>query len=119
MKGKRFCKGCHADVTESMYCHCGDKHLGYDDTLTEKELLQKSGFDITADDSDATGVSEKSSLSIMAMLGCFPYILLAIFALIIYICKVKFGMQGMVISIIAGILLTYGVLKLFFKNWNE
>lgn len=116
MKGKRFCKGCHADVTESMYCHCGDKHLGYDDTLTEKELLQKSGFDITADDSDAEGLDEKSSLTLMAMLGCFPYILLGIFACVLYLCKKGYGTQGIVICFVVGILIIYGMLRLLFKK---
>jgi len=35
---KRFCKGCHADVTGSMYCHCGDFGLLKSETLSEEEL---------------------------------------------------------------------------------
>jgi hypothetical protein len=38
MQEKRFCKGCHADVTGSMYCHCGDFQLLKEETLTEEEL---------------------------------------------------------------------------------
>lgn len=37
-KEKRFCKGCHADVTENMYCHCGDFYLSMEETLSEAEL---------------------------------------------------------------------------------
>lgn len=35
---KRFCKGCHADVSGSMYCHCGDFGLLKSETLSETEL---------------------------------------------------------------------------------
>jgi hypothetical protein len=35
---KRYCKGCHADVTKSMYCHCGDFGLLKSETLSETEL---------------------------------------------------------------------------------
>jgi hypothetical protein len=35
---KRFCKGCHADVTGTMYCHCGDFALLKSETLSEDEL---------------------------------------------------------------------------------
>lgn len=38
MQEKRFCKGCHADVTGTMYCHCGDFTLFKEETLTEEEL---------------------------------------------------------------------------------
>lgn len=39
--GKRFCKGCQADVTETMYCHCGDFGLLKSETLSEEELKEK------------------------------------------------------------------------------
>lgn len=118
-KPKRFCKGCHAEVTNTMFCYCGEFPLTEDGTLTENDLLEASGFSVPVDTPDTSGVSEKSTLSIMAMIGCFPYLLLGVFALIIYICKREFGMQGMLICIITGILLIYGTLKLFFKNWNK
>ena len=35
---KRFCKGCHADVTKTMYCFCGDFALLKSETLSEEEL---------------------------------------------------------------------------------
>ena len=35
---RRYCKGCHADVTKSMYCHCGDFGLKLSETLSETEL---------------------------------------------------------------------------------
>ena len=35
---KRFCKGCHADVTKTMYCVCGDFNLLKEETLSESEL---------------------------------------------------------------------------------
>lgn len=35
---KRYCKGCHADVTGTMYCHCGDFALLKEETLSESEL---------------------------------------------------------------------------------
>ena len=41
MKGHRYCKGCYADVTKSMYCHCGDFGLKLSETLSEAELLKK------------------------------------------------------------------------------
>lgn len=37
-KEKRFCKGCWADVTETMYCTCGDFQLLRSETFSEKEL---------------------------------------------------------------------------------
>jgi hypothetical protein len=37
-KERRFCKGCHADVTKSMYCQCGDFDLLKEETLSEEEL---------------------------------------------------------------------------------
>ena len=38
MDKKRYCKGCHADVTRTMYCYCGGFALTKDDTYTEEEL---------------------------------------------------------------------------------
>lgn len=35
---RRYCKGCHADVTKSMYCHCGDFNLLKSETLSEEEI---------------------------------------------------------------------------------
>ena len=35
---RRYCKGCHADVTKSMYCSCGDFGLLKSETLSEEEL---------------------------------------------------------------------------------
>ena len=39
MKEKRYCKGCYADVTKEMYCHCGDFGLTKDMTYSEQELI--------------------------------------------------------------------------------
>ena len=36
-KEKRYCKGCHADVTNTMYCGCGDFALLKSETLSEEE----------------------------------------------------------------------------------
>ena len=38
LREKRFCKGCHANVTKSMYCDCGDFDLLKEETLNEDEL---------------------------------------------------------------------------------
>jgi len=35
---KRFCKGCHADVTKDMFCFCGEFPLTKEATLSEEEL---------------------------------------------------------------------------------
>lgn len=35
---KRYCKGCHCDVTESMFCYCGEFPLSENSTYTEEEL---------------------------------------------------------------------------------
>lgn len=32
---KRYCKGCHADVTETMFCHCGEFPLNNESTVTD------------------------------------------------------------------------------------
>lgn len=34
----RYCKGCHANVTKTMYCHCGDNYLSKESTYSESEL---------------------------------------------------------------------------------
>jgi hypothetical protein len=39
-KEKRFCKGCYADVTETMFCHCGEFPLIEQDTLSESEISE-------------------------------------------------------------------------------
>jgi hypothetical protein len=39
---RRFCKGCQADVTSSMYCYCGEFHLLESETLSEAELQKLS-----------------------------------------------------------------------------
>jgi len=39
-KVKRFCKGCYADVTDTMYCHCGDQPLTIGSTWTEDEISE-------------------------------------------------------------------------------
>ena len=35
----RYCKGCHADVTETMYCHCGDFPLNKVSTEFQEEII--------------------------------------------------------------------------------
>lgn len=40
-KEKRYCKGCHADVTETMFCHCGEFALLESETLSEAEINQQ------------------------------------------------------------------------------
>ena len=37
-KERRFCKGCHAEVTDTMHCNCGDFDLLKSETLSEEEL---------------------------------------------------------------------------------
>lgn len=37
-KHHRYCKGCYADVTESMYCHCGDFNLLESETYSQEEM---------------------------------------------------------------------------------
>ena len=39
-KTKRYCKGCQDEVTETMFCWCGENHLSKSDTYTEDELDQ-------------------------------------------------------------------------------
>ena len=34
----KHCKGCHADVTETMYCHCGEIHLSDAGVSTSDEI---------------------------------------------------------------------------------
>ena len=45
-KERRFCKGCLAEVTNGMYCFCGDFDLMKSETLSEKELeeMEKQFF---------------------------------------------------------------------------
>ena len=38
MDKKRYCKGCHADVTKTMYCYCGEFELSEYGTYTEEEV---------------------------------------------------------------------------------
>ena len=37
-KCRRFCKGCWDEVTDSMWCYCGESPLRESGTLTEEEL---------------------------------------------------------------------------------
>ena len=37
-KERRFCKGCRAEVTNTMYCTCGDFDLLKSETFSEEEL---------------------------------------------------------------------------------
>jgi hypothetical protein len=39
-KEKRYCKGCLADVTESMFCHCGEFNLTKGCTYTDDDLKE-------------------------------------------------------------------------------
>lgn len=36
---RRFCRGCHAEVTNTMYCSCGDFELKKECTLSYNEML--------------------------------------------------------------------------------
>lgn len=40
-KEQRYCKGCYANVTETMFCYCGEFHLIKSETLSEEELKTK------------------------------------------------------------------------------
>lgn len=37
-KEKRYCKGCLCDVTETMYCYCGEQELTKESTYTDDDL---------------------------------------------------------------------------------
>jgi hypothetical protein len=37
-KEKRYCKGCYADVTESMYCYCAEQPLNIESTYTDDDM---------------------------------------------------------------------------------
>ena len=37
-KEKRYCKGCLCDVTQTMYCYCGEQVLTKDSTYTDGDL---------------------------------------------------------------------------------
>lgn len=43
IKEKRYCKGCHAEVTNTMYCNCGDFDLLKSETLSEEEFSKMDG----------------------------------------------------------------------------
>jgi len=36
-KDKRYCKGCYADVTKTMFCYCGEFPLSMKSTVGEDE----------------------------------------------------------------------------------
>lgn len=38
-KPKRFCKGCQCDVTDTMFCYCGELPLSIDSTYSEQEII--------------------------------------------------------------------------------
>jgi len=37
IKPKRYCKGCLCDVTDTMYCSCGERGLTKESTICEDE----------------------------------------------------------------------------------
>ena len=37
-KEKRYCKGCLCDVTETMWCYCGEQPLTKESTYTDEDL---------------------------------------------------------------------------------
>ena len=37
-KEKRYCKGCLCDVTETMWCYCGEQPLNKESTYTDDDL---------------------------------------------------------------------------------
>jgi hypothetical protein len=39
-KDKRYCKGCLLDVTNSMYCSCGEFGLSNSETYSEKQMKE-------------------------------------------------------------------------------
>lgn len=43
-KEKRYCKGCWADVTETMFCYCGEFALTKDSTYSEAEMKEMDGY---------------------------------------------------------------------------
>ena len=38
VKEKRYCKGCFRDVTETMYCDCGEQPLTKENTYNDDDL---------------------------------------------------------------------------------
>jgi hypothetical protein len=35
---KRYCKGCLCDVTQTMFCYCGEFYLSKESTYTDDDL---------------------------------------------------------------------------------
>lgn len=49
-KTKRYCKGCEADVTQSMFCGCGENALTKEMTYTETELNEMMNNNLNYND---------------------------------------------------------------------
>ena len=50
-KEKRYCKGCLCDVTETMYCYCGEFPLTKESTYTDADLKDMNVQLLTIDKS--------------------------------------------------------------------
>jgi hypothetical protein len=42
-KEKRYCKGCYADVTETMYCYCTERPLNIESTYSDDDMKKMDG----------------------------------------------------------------------------
>jgi len=40
----RYCKGCYANVTTTMFCHCGEFSLMMEETLSQQEVMEKEKY---------------------------------------------------------------------------
>jgi hypothetical protein len=117
MQKKRFCKGCQADVTDTMFCYCGEFPLSKEETLSESELLKEweQPCPSCEQEMNIKGCTNKELL----MVGCLPFLMVLLIFLIIFTASSLWGVEGLVGGMLTAVAVVYLIMKPVYNKLNK